>query len=199
MNIAIFLGTYPLTAACFWCRGDHPSPRQRIVQRSENGAKCKIIGHIAHACKGGARTGRRWQQQSNFVDDDSDEEAFVVNCRSQTVPIGGKKFFAHLHLMGDSRKLLTLKIDSASTCNTRASSVLIQLFPNVRISETYEKQNQHLWKPSNKTKRSSSPCVKRKEKLHTIDFLLVNVSGDKSPLLSEKNSIQVHLCFFHGL
>ena len=87
-----------LTAACFWCRGEHPSPCQQhcpaFVKRCK---KCGVIGHFDCACRGGTRTGQRWQQQSNFVSDDLNEEAFVVNC--QAMPIGAKKFFSHLHLI----------------------------------------------------------------------------------------------------
>lgn len=95
-----------LTAACFWCGGDHPSPRQQhcpaFVKRCN---KCGVIGHFARACRGGIRSGRRLQQQSNFVDDDPDEEAFVVNC--QAAPIGAKKFFSHLHLIhGEQSKVV---------------------------------------------------------------------------------------------
>ena len=93
------------------------------------------MGHFARACRGGTRTGRRWQQQSNFVSDDPTEEAFVVNC--QATPTGAKKFFAHLHLIdGGQSKTVKAQIDSASTCNIMPNSVLEQLFPNVKISKT---------------------------------------------------------------
>ena len=124
------------TAACFWCRGDHPSPHQQHCPAfGKRCNKCGIIGHFARACRGGTRTGRRWQQQSNFVSDDPAEEVFVVNC--QATQIGAKKFFAHLHLIhGGQSKTVKAQIDSTSTCNTMPSSVLKQLFPNVKISKT---------------------------------------------------------------
>lgn len=69
-----------LTAACFWCCGEHPSPRQQHCPAfGKRCNKCGIIGHFARACRGGTRIGRRRHQQSNFVDDDPDEEAFVIN------------------------------------------------------------------------------------------------------------------------
>ena len=75
-----------------------------IVQRLENG----VIA-VVRACRGGTRTGRRRQQQSNFVSDDPTEEALVVN--SPATPIDVKKFFAHYTLStGDSRKPLKLKL-----------------------------------------------------------------------------------------
>ena len=99
-----------LTAACFWCRGDHPSPRQQHCPAfGKRCNKCGIMGHFARACRGGTRTGRRRQQQSNFVSDDPTEEALVVN--SPATPIDVKKFFAHYTLStGDSRKPLKLKL-----------------------------------------------------------------------------------------
>ena len=149
-----------LTAACFWCRDDHPSPRQQHCPAFRKRCnKCGIIGHFAGAYRGGARTGRRLQQQSNFVQDDPDEEAFVVNC--QAALIGARKFFTHLHLIhGGQSKVVQVQIDSVSTCNTMPTSVLNQVFPG------YEdlldgKQNQHLRKPNNETKRSSNSCVRK--------------------------------------
>ena len=51
-----------LTAACFWCRGDHPSLRQQHCPAfGKRCNKCGIMGHFARACRGGSRTGRRRQ------------------------------------------------------------------------------------------------------------------------------------------
>ena len=44
--------------------------------------KCGIVGHFARACKGGTRKQAGNKQQSNFVDDDADEEAFVAECKA---------------------------------------------------------------------------------------------------------------------
>ena len=58
-----------------------------------------------------------------------------MNC--QATPTGAKKFFAYLHLIhGGQSKTFKAQIDSALTCNTMPSSVLKQLFPNVKISKT---------------------------------------------------------------
>ena len=121
----------------------------------------RIMGNFARACRGGTRTGRRRQQQSNFVEDDPDEEAFVVNC--QAVPIGIKKFFAHLHLIhGKQSKIVKAQIDSASTCNTMPSSVLTQLFPNVKISKTKSRISTY-GSQTMKPKGQVPLCVKGRE------------------------------------
>ena len=148
-----------LIAASFWCRGDHRSSRQHHCPAfGKRCTKYGIIGQFARACRGGTRTARRLQQESNYVDDDPDKEAFVVNC--QAAPIGAKKFFAHLHLIhGRQSKIVKSQIDSTSTCNTMPSSVLSKLFPNVKIFDQDEKQNQHVRKPNNESKRSSNPCA----------------------------------------
>ena len=39
-------------------------PCDHLLQKAY---KCGIIGHFARACRGGTRTGRRRQQQSNFA------------------------------------------------------------------------------------------------------------------------------------
>ena len=176
-----------LTAACFWCRGVHPSPRQQhcpaFGKRCNN---CGIIGYFARACRGGTRTGGRRQQQSKFVQDDPDEEAFVVNC--QAAQVGAKKFFAHLHLIhGRQSKVVKVQIDSASTCNTMSSSVLSQLFPDVKISKT-ESRISTYGNQTMKQKGQVTLVCERKSKLHTIDVLVVNVSGNKPPLLSRRDA-----------
>ena len=61
--------------------------------------------------------------------------AFVENF--ETPPQLARKFFAQLHLIrGRKTKVVKAQIDSASTCNTIPSSLLIELFPDVKISRT---------------------------------------------------------------
>ena len=97
--------------------------------------KCGILGHLARACKGGTREQAGNSQKSNFVDDDADEEEFVVECKA--TPECAKKFLAHVHLVHEEKsKTVRAQIDSASTCNTIPSNLLSQLFPNLKVSKT---------------------------------------------------------------
>ena len=62
---------------CFWCGGKHQQPpQQHCPAMGKNCAKCGITGHFARVCRGGTRRHTR-QQQSNFVSEDTNEEAFV--------------------------------------------------------------------------------------------------------------------------
>ena len=108
----------------------------------------------------------------------------IVNC--QATPIGAKKFFAHLHLIhGGQSKTVKAQIDLGSTCNTMSSSLLRQLFPNVKISKmksrisTYGSQTM-------KPKGQVTLVCERKGKLHIIDFLVVNVSGNNFHFLVDE-------------
>ena len=125
--------TAPPTTLCFWCRGSHLSPRQHHCPAfGKRCNKCGIVGHFARACKGGTRRQEGNRQQSNFVDDDADEEAFVAKCKATHRP--AKKFSAHLHLVHDGKsKIVRAQIDSASPCNTMPSNLLSQLFPNLKV------------------------------------------------------------------
>ena len=176
-----------LIAASFWCRGDHRSPRQQHCPAyGKRCNKCGIFDQFARACRGGTRTARRRQQVSNYGDDDPDKEAFVVNC--QAAPIGAKKFFAHLHLIhGRQSKIVKAQIDSTSTCNTMPSSVLSQLFPNVKIFKTKSRISTY-GSQTTRPKGQVALVCERQGKLHTIDFLVVDVSGDKPPLLSGRDA-----------
>ena len=131
----------------------------------------------------GRRQGR--QQQSNFLDDDNDEEAFVANC--ETPPQSARAFFAHLHLIhGRKTKVVKVQIDSASTCNTIPSSLLKELFPDVKISRTRSKINTY----GSETMRPEGQvtlCCDSRGKIHTINFLVVNVPNQKLPLLSGRD------------
>ena len=77
------------------------------------------------------------------------------------------------------------QIDSASTCNTIPSSLLSQLFPDVKISQTKSKINTY----GTETIRPEGQvtlCCDRKGKIHTIDFLVVNVPNQKPPFSAEE-------------
>ena len=79
--------------------------------------RANFVIRTLRVCRGGARRQGR-QQQSNFVDDDHGEEAFVADCK--TPPQPARKFFAHLHLIhGGKTKVVKAQIDSASTCMER--------------------------------------------------------------------------------
>ena len=172
---------------CFWCGGNHQQPRQRHCPAfGKRCAKCGITGHFARVCRGGPRRRPGRQQQSNFVDDDNDQEAFVADC--ETTPQSARQYFAHLHLIqGGRTKVVKAQIDSASTCNTIPSSLLSQLFPDVKISRTKSKINTY----GTETIRPEGQvtlCCDRKGKIHTIDFLVVNVPNQKPPLLSRRDA-----------
>ena len=75
------------------------------------------------------------------------------------------------------------------------SSVLKQLFPNVKISKmksrisTYGSQTM-------KPKGQVTLVCERKGRLHTTDFLVLNVSGDKPSQWTRRTGLKVldHLC-----
>ena len=120
--------------------------------------KCGIVGHFARACKGGTRKQAGNKQQSNFVDDDADEEAFVAECKASHKP--AKKFFAHLHLVHDGKsKIVRAQIDSASTCNTMPSNLLSQSFPNLKVSKTRSRISTY----GSQTMRPSDPSLRQKQ------------------------------------
>jgi len=67
------------------------------------------------------------------------------------------------------------------------SSVLSQLFPDVKISKT-ESRISTYGNQTMKPKGQVTLVCERKGKLHTIDVLVVNVSGNKPPLLSRRDA-----------
>ena len=152
---------------------------------------CAIVGHFARACKGGTRkqAGNRQQSIGNrqhFVDGDTDEEAFVVECKATSRPT--KKFFAHLHLVHDGKsKIVRAQIDSASTCNTMPCNLLSQLFPNLKVSKTGSRISTY-GSQTMRPKGQVTLVCDRKGSLRTTDFLVVDVPGDKPPLLSRKDA-----------
>ena len=112
----------PPPSQCFWCGGKHQQPRQQhCPAMGKKCAKCGITGHFARVCRGGTPRQARLQQ-SNFVSEDTNEEAFVTEC--DTTPQFARKYFANLHLIyGEKTKVVKAQIDSASTCNTIPSSL----------------------------------------------------------------------------
>ena len=180
----------PPTPLCFWCHGSHPSPRQHHCPAfSKRCNKWGILDHFARACKGGTRKQVGNGQQSNFVDDDADEEAFIAECKATRRP--AKKFFAHLHLVHDGKsKIVRAQIDSASTCNTIPSNLLSQLFLNLKVSETKSRICTYGSQTMRPKGQVTLVCYRkgRLGRLQTIDFLVVDVPGDKPPLLSGKNA-----------
>ncbi|KAL9964686.1 hypothetical protein ACROYT_G028361 [Oculina patagonica] len=91
---------------------------------------------------------------------------------------------------GDSSgktKVVKAQIVLASTCNTIPSSLLSQLFPDVKIARTKSKINTY----GTETIRPEGQvmlCCDRRGKIHTIDFLVVNVPNQKPPLLSGRDA-----------
>ena len=171
---------------CFWCGGNHQQPRQQHCPAfGKRCRKCGIPGHFARVCRGGARRQGR-QQQLNFVNEDNGEEAFVADCEIPSQ--SARKFFAHLHLVhGRKTKVVKAQIDSASTCNTIPTSLLSELFPDVKISRSRSKINTY----GSETIRPEGQvtlCCDRRGKIHTIDFLVVNVPDQKPPLLSGRDA-----------
>ena len=174
----------------------HPSPRQHQCPAfGKRCNKCGIVGHFARACKGGTRKQVGNRQQSNFVDDDADEEAEckVAECKETRRP--AKKFFAHLHLVHDGKSnIVRAQIDSASTCNTMPRDLLSQLqltvFPNLKVSKTKSRICTCRSQTMRPKGQVTLVCYRkgRLGRLQTIDFLVVNVPGDKPPLLSGKDA-----------
>ena len=167
----------------------HPSPRQHQCPAfGKRCNKCGIVGHFARACKGGTRKQVGNRQQSNFVDDDADEEAEckVAECKETRRP--AKKFFAHLHLVHDGKSnIVRAQIDSASTCNTMPCNLLSQLFPNLKVSKTRSRISTY-GSQTMRPKGQVTLVCDRKGSLRTTDFLVVDVPGDKPPLLSGKDA-----------
>ena len=171
---------------CFWCRTSHQQPRQQHCPAfGKRCGKCGIIGHFARACRGGTRRQGR-QQQSNFVDDDTGEEAFAADYEATPQP--ARKFFAHLHLIhGEKTKVLKAQIDSASTCNTMPSILLSKLFPEATLLKCRREINTY-GSETMRPKGQVTLCCDRRGKIHTIDFLVVDVPDGKPPLLSGRDA-----------
>ena len=176
----------PPPSQCFWCGGKHQQPRQQhCPAMGKKCAKCGITGHFARVCRGGTRRQARLQQ-SNFVSEDTNEEAFVTEC--DTTPQFARKYFANLHLIyGEKTKVVKAQIDSASTCNTIPSSLLRKLFPNAKIRRTRSKINTY-GSETMCPEGQVTLCCERRDRIHTIDFLVVNVPDGKPALLSGRDA-----------
>ena len=100
-----------------------------------------------------------------------------------------RKYFAKLYLIhGEKTKVVKAQIDSASTCNTIPSSLLRNLFPNAEIRRTRGKINRY----GSETLRPEGQvtlCWERRGRIHTIDFLVVNVPDGKPALLSGRDAL----------
>ena len=171
---------------CYWCRGSHQQPRQQHCPAfGKRCNRCGITGHFTRACREGTRRQGR-HQQSNFIEDDTGEEAFAADC--ETAPQHETKFFAHLHLIqGGKTKVVKAQIDSASTCNTIPSSLLSELFPDAKISKTRSKINT-FGSETRRPKGQVTLCCDRKGKIHVIDFLVVDLPYNRPPLLCGKDA-----------
>ena len=116
----------------------------------------------------------------------TNEEAFVTEC--DTTPQFARKYFANLHLIhGEKTKVVKAQIDSASTCNTIPSSLLRKLFPNAGIRRTRSKINTY-GSETMRPEGQETLCCKRRGRIHTIDFLVVNVPDGKPALLSGRDA-----------
>ena len=92
----------PPTPPCFWCRGSHPSPRQHHCPAfGKRCNKCGIVGHFDRARKRGPRKQAGIRQQSHFVDDDPDEEAFVAECKATRRPAKSSSLIYTLFTTGN--------------------------------------------------------------------------------------------------
>ena len=171
---------------CYWCRGSHQQPRQQHCPAfGKRCNRCGITGHFARACREGTRRQGR-HQQSNFIEDDTGEEVFAADC--ETAPQHGRKFFANLHLIqGGKTKVVKAQIDTASTCNTMPSSLLNELLPDAKISKTRSKSNTY-GSETMRPKGQVTLFCDRKEKIHMINFLVVDLPYNKPPLLCGKDA-----------
>ena len=170
------------TPLCFWCRGSHPGLRQQHCPAFGKGCnKCGIVGHFARACKGGTRRQGK-QQQSNSVDDYTSEDASAAECG--TTPGCARRFLAHLHLAhGKKSTVVRAQIDSVSTYNTMPNDLIRRLFQDLQVSKTASRISSYI-SQTMRPQGQVTLCCNSKGKLQTTDFLVVDIPGDKPPLLS---------------
>ena len=79
------------------------------------------------------------------------------------------------------------QIGPASACNTIPSKLLRKLFPNAEISRTRSKINRYGSETVCPEGRVTL-CCERRGRIHTIDFLVVNVPDGKPALLSGRDA-----------
>ena len=79
------------------------------------------------------------------------------------------------------------QIDSVSTCNTIPRNLLCKLFPDAKILRTRSKINT-CGSETMRPKGQVTLCCDRRGKIHTIDFLVVDVPNGKPPLLSGRDA-----------
>ena len=165
--------------------GNINSPVSNIVLQWEKNVQNAASLAISRICKGGTRQ-QAQQQQSNFVSEERNEEAFVMEC--DTTPQSATKYIANLHLThGDKTKVVKAQIDSVSTCNTIPSSLLRKLFPNAEIRWTRGKMNMY-GSETMHPEGQVTLCCERRGRIHTIDFLVVNVPDGKPALPSGRDA-----------
>ena len=97
--------------------------------------------------------------------------------------------FSPIHTLFTERKSTVVRthIDSASTWKSMPSGLIRRLFLDLRVSKTTTRISTY----GSQTMRPQgpvTPCCDRKGKLQTIDFLVIDVPGDKPPLLSGKDA-----------
>ena len=173
---------------CSWCGNYHKYPRQQFcpaVRRKCN--KCGIMGHFAKVCRK-ISNGRVHQQNSNQLQDESEEELFAVDSNKNKNNRNAKKFFANLALLnGNKTRHIKAQIDSASTCNTIPYDWLVRTFPGCKLKKTsttictYGSQKIA-------PKGQVTLCCEAKGKFQLLDFLVVDIPKEKPALLSGRDA-----------
>ena len=78
------------------------------------------------------------QQNSNQIQDESDEELFVVDSNKNKNSVNAKNFFANLLLL-NGKKPRNIKAQiSASTCNTIPLDWLVRNVPGCRLTRHWQ-------------------------------------------------------------